>query len=83
LCPDFVLSDVDEATLDFLLPEIVQAILYIMVLNDALELDVLSKDLAKMMMSAPVGLWWSTFEAWLQCNKDSIWRAHHLGSVSI
>ena len=45
-----------------------------MVLNDALELGVLSRDLAEMLESALVGMQWSTFETYLRHNRGSILR---------
>ncbi|KAJ8441270.1 hypothetical protein Cgig2_013685 [Carnegiea gigantea] len=81
LCPNFALSDAEEAACDFRIPGMVQAIFYTMVVNDAWELDVLSKDLAEDLKSTLVGLRWCTFEAWLQHNKNSLLQAH-LGPVS-
>lgn len=82
LCPDFVLSYAEETARDFRIPEMVQAIINVMVINDALELDVLSRNLAEDLKSALVGLQWYIFEAWLQHNKSSLLQAHCLGPVS-
>ncbi|KAJ8432297.1 hypothetical protein Cgig2_019226 [Carnegiea gigantea] len=79
LCPDFILSDAEEDAYDFLLPEMVQAVFYVMVVNDALERDVLSRDLVEDLKLALVGLRWCTFVAWLQRNKNSLLRANCLG----
>ncbi|KAJ8444860.1 hypothetical protein Cgig2_029791 [Carnegiea gigantea] len=78
LCLDFVLSDAEETTRDFLLPEIVQVIFYTMILNDALEMGTLSRDLDEMLKSALVSLRWSTFEVWLWRNRDSILLAYNI-----
>ncbi|KAJ8428431.1 hypothetical protein Cgig2_003133 [Carnegiea gigantea] len=46
LYPSFTLSDAEKAARDFDISEIVQATLYGMVVNDAVELSVVSRDLA-------------------------------------
>ncbi|KAJ8439645.1 hypothetical protein Cgig2_021657 [Carnegiea gigantea] len=79
---NFILSNAQEAARDFLLPKIVQAIFYAMVVNDALELDVLRRDMVELLKSALIGLRWSTFEVWLRRNKDGFLRAHSLGPVN-
>ena len=56
LCLNFVLSDAEEAARDFRIPEMGHAIFCVMVVNDGLKLDVLSRDLAKHLKSALVGL---------------------------
>jgi len=63
LCADFILFDAEEAACDFRILEIVQAIFYAMVVNEALELDMLSRDLAEDLKSALIGLQWFIFEA--------------------
>ncbi|KAJ8439002.1 hypothetical protein Cgig2_012998 [Carnegiea gigantea] len=82
LCSNFILSDAKVTALDFLLPEIVQVVFYTMVINDALELGVLSRDLAELLKSALVDLQWSTFEVWLRRNRDNLLRAYCPGPVS-
>ncbi|KAJ8421808.1 hypothetical protein Cgig2_016546 [Carnegiea gigantea] len=47
LCLDFIISDAEEAAHDFRIPKIVQAVFYAMVVNQALELGVLSRALAE------------------------------------
>ncbi|KAJ8425245.1 hypothetical protein Cgig2_015852 [Carnegiea gigantea] len=47
LCPGFILSDAEEAAHDFNILEIVQATFYAMVVNDAVELFVMSRDMAR------------------------------------
>ncbi|KAJ8434513.1 LOW QUALITY PROTEIN: hypothetical protein Cgig2_030136 [Carnegiea gigantea] len=78
LCSDFIPFDAEEAACDFRIPEMV--IFSAMVVNDALELDVLSRDLADDLKSALITLRWYIFEARLQHNKSSLLRANCLGS---
>jgi len=75
LCADFILANAQEATWDFCLPELVEATFYAVVVNDALELGMLSRGLAPIMKSVLTGLPWFIFEGWLQQNRDSILRA--------
>ncbi|KAJ8425106.1 hypothetical protein Cgig2_013836 [Carnegiea gigantea] len=56
LCPSFALLDVEEAACDFNIPEIVQAIFYAMLLNDAMELSLVSRDMAGGLKSILEGL---------------------------
>ncbi|KAJ8427243.1 hypothetical protein Cgig2_016935 [Carnegiea gigantea] len=46
LCPYFDLDMAEESTQDFLIPEITQAVFYTMVVNNAVELAVTSRDMA-------------------------------------
>ncbi|KAJ8431474.1 hypothetical protein Cgig2_032245 [Carnegiea gigantea] len=55
LCPSFTLSDVEEATWDFDVSEMTQATFYAMVVNDAVELGVMSRDMASALKSALEG----------------------------
>jgi len=55
------LPDADEATHDFNIPEIVQATFYAMLLNDAVELSLVSRDMARSLKSTLEGLRWITF----------------------
>ncbi|KAJ8431642.1 hypothetical protein Cgig2_001965 [Carnegiea gigantea] len=57
LYPAFTLSDVEDAARDFNIPKTAQAIFYAMVVNDALELDVMSRDMAGTFKSTLQGLW--------------------------
>jgi len=59
------LPEVERATVDFELPEMVQAIFYTMLLNEAVELGVVYSFMAKGLKSSLVGLRWSCFEAWM------------------
>ena len=46
LCPGFTLSDAERATLDFELPKMVQVTFYAMLLNDDVELGIVSGTMA-------------------------------------
>ncbi|KAJ8438624.1 hypothetical protein Cgig2_017962 [Carnegiea gigantea] len=72
LCPSFTLSDTDEAACDFDIPEIVQATFYAMVVKDAVQLSVLSRDLAGNLKSTLKGLRWTIFKSWLNVNKHAL-----------
>jgi len=63
LCPNFVLADAKEAARDFCIPELVQVTFYVMVVNEALELGVLSGGTVVLLKSALTGLWQSSFES--------------------
>ncbi|KAJ8420400.1 hypothetical protein Cgig2_028072 [Carnegiea gigantea] len=65
LCPRFSLSKAERAALDFELSKMVQAIFYAMLLNDAIELGIVSGFLASDLRSSLEGLRWTSFEAWL------------------
>ena len=52
LCPYFDLDEAEEAVRGFRIPEMTQAIFYAMVLSKALELGVVSGDLAKHLKSS-------------------------------
>ncbi|KAJ8442138.1 hypothetical protein Cgig2_011328 [Carnegiea gigantea] len=56
LCPYFDLAVVEEVARDFCILEMIQAVFYAMVVNEALELGVLSGDLAEHLKSALEGL---------------------------
>ena len=64
LWPCFSLSEAERAALDFELPEMVQATFYIMLLNDAVELGMVSGFLAGDLRSSLEGFRWMSFEAW-------------------
>ncbi|KAJ8420778.1 LOW QUALITY PROTEIN: hypothetical protein Cgig2_011067 [Carnegiea gigantea] len=64
LCPDFILFDVEEAARDFHILKM--AVIYAMVVNEALEVEVLSRDLVERLNSALEGL------RWLQLNKHAL-----------
>ncbi|KAJ8423818.1 hypothetical protein Cgig2_017381 [Carnegiea gigantea] len=63
LCPRFSLPEAEEAAASFELPEMVQAIFYAMLLNEAVELRVVHGFMTEGLRSALVGLRWSSFEA--------------------
>ncbi|KAJ8426452.1 hypothetical protein Cgig2_031101 [Carnegiea gigantea] len=65
LCPRFSLPEAERAALDFELPEMVQATFYAMLLNDAVELGIVSGFLTDDLKSSLEGLRWTSFEAWL------------------
>jgi len=56
----------------------IQAVFYTMVVNETLELGVLSKALVEDLKSALVGLRWFNFKAWLQLNMHVLLWAHRL-----
>ncbi|KAJ8426919.1 hypothetical protein Cgig2_010437 [Carnegiea gigantea] len=69
LCPSFTLPDAKEAARDFDIPKIIQATFYAMVVNDTVELSIVSKDMARALKSIlrawpsggaapPIGLSW-------------------------
>ncbi|KAJ8431095.1 hypothetical protein Cgig2_007511 [Carnegiea gigantea] len=47
-----------------------------MLLNTTMKLGVLRGWMIDIMESALKELWWSTFEEWVQCNRNNILRAH-------
>ncbi|KAJ8450452.1 LOW QUALITY PROTEIN: hypothetical protein Cgig2_002137 [Carnegiea gigantea] len=65
LCPHFSLPEVEGAAVDFELSEMVQAIFYVILLNEAIELSVVHGFMAEGLKSALVGLRWLSFEAWM------------------
>jgi len=48
----------EEATREFCIPEMIQGIFYAMVVNEALELGILSRALAEHLKLGLDGLWW-------------------------
>ncbi|KAJ8422576.1 hypothetical protein Cgig2_027657 [Carnegiea gigantea] len=87
LCPGFTLPYADEAACDFDIPEIVQAMFYAMLVNDAVDLSVVRRDMAGDLKSTLNGLRWTTFESWLSVNKHAFLevqlrrRAHLRGGL--
>ncbi|KAJ8422571.1 hypothetical protein Cgig2_006744 [Carnegiea gigantea] len=65
LCSRFTLSDAERAALDFKLPEMIQATFYTMLLNDTIDLGILTLE----------GLRWTSFEAWLSCTSRNLREA--------
>jgi len=63
LCPSFTLPDVEEAVRDFDIPEIIQATFYAMVVNNAVELSIVNRDMAGALRSTLKGLRWTTFKS--------------------
>ncbi|KAJ8444830.1 hypothetical protein Cgig2_008887 [Carnegiea gigantea] len=72
LCPNFTLPDAEEAAHPFNMPEIVQATFYVMLLNDAVELYLVSRDMAGGLKSTLEGLQYTTFESWLSVSKRAL-----------
>jgi len=56
LCPGFTRPDTEDAARDFDIPEIIQATFYAMVVNDDIELFVMSRDMTGALKSALKGL---------------------------
>ena len=63
LCPSITLPDAEEAGCDFNIPEIVQATFYAIVVNNTVELSVVSRDVVRDLNMTLKGLWWTTFES--------------------
>ncbi|KAJ8433689.1 hypothetical protein Cgig2_030076 [Carnegiea gigantea] len=76
-CLHFDLAMAEKATRDFYILEVVQAVFYAMVVNEALELGVLSRDLAEHLKLWLEGLQWYLYEAWLQHDKIDLWWAQY------
>jgi len=83
----FSLSDAEETACDFDTPKMIQATFDAMVVNDALELGVMSRDMVEALKLALKGLRWLIFESWLRINKHALLGAqlcrranHGLGS---
>ncbi|KAJ8434359.1 hypothetical protein Cgig2_031605 [Carnegiea gigantea] len=72
LCPDFALSDTEEAIRDSHILEMIQAIFYAMVVTDALELGIMSRDMAGALKSLLEGLRWLILECGLRINKHAV-----------
>jgi len=60
---------------DFRISEMTQAIFYAMVLNDAVELGVMSRDAADALTLVLECLNWDVFEFWLGMKEDTLRRA--------
>ena len=56
VCSYFIPADAEEAACDFHISELFHAIFYIMVVHEALELDILSRNRAEDLKSAHIGL---------------------------
>lgn len=56
-------ADVEDAARDFNILKIVQATFYATVVNKAMELSVVSRDMAGDLKSTLKGLWWITFKS--------------------
>jgi len=60
-----MLSDAERAAFNFELPEMVQKTFYAMLLNDAVELDIVSSFMAGDLKLTLEGLRWMCFKSWL------------------
>ncbi|KAJ8421392.1 hypothetical protein Cgig2_031917 [Carnegiea gigantea] len=81
-CSDLDLVVAAKAAGDFRILEMVQAIFYAMAVNEALELDVLGRDLAEQLKSTVEGLRCYMCEAWLQLNKHALLWAQYCRQVN-
>ena len=70
LCPDFSLSEAEQAAAELGLPELVQATFYAMLLNDAVEFGAAHEFTGDEMKSVLMDLKWSSFEKWIYCMDD-------------
>ena len=64
LCPYFDLDMAKESTRDFCIAEMTYVVFYAMVVNDAFELGVVNRELAKHLKSSLECIWWYMCEAW-------------------
>ena len=65
LCPNFDLRVAVDYAHIFRIPDMMQAVFYAMVLNDAAELGLSSRVMVDAMMSVLRGLNWAVIESWL------------------
>jgi len=72
LCPNFTLPDAEEAAHDFNILEIVQASFHAMLLNDAVGLYLVSRDMVRGLNPTLQGLQWTTFELLLNDSKRAL-----------
>jgi len=70
-----LLPEVKRATLDFELPEMVLATFYTILLNDAVELGIVSGFLADDLKSTLDRLRWTSFQAWLSRTRGDLREA--------
>ncbi|KAJ8435297.1 hypothetical protein Cgig2_026389 [Carnegiea gigantea] len=77
LCSDFILADVEEAAHDFHIPELVQALFYAMVVNEALQLGILIRSMVEDLKAAL-----QARDTWLQLNKSDILITRKLGPAA-
>ncbi|KAJ8429187.1 hypothetical protein Cgig2_028760 [Carnegiea gigantea] len=74
LCPCFTLPEAERAALDFELPEMVQATFYPMLLNDTVELGIVSGFLVDDLKLTLEGLRWTSFKTSLSHTRDREWE---------
>ena len=77
--PRFSLLEVERAMLDFELPKIVQVTFYAMLLNNVVELGIVSGFLVDDLKATLEGLRWTFFEAWLSRTKGGRQISGRLG----
>ncbi|KAJ8427690.1 hypothetical protein Cgig2_003601 [Carnegiea gigantea] len=68
----FTLPDAEEAAHDFNILEIVQATFHAMLLNNAVRLSLVSRDMARGLKSTLQGLQWTTFELLINDSKRAL-----------
>ncbi|KAJ8444872.1 hypothetical protein Cgig2_029803 [Carnegiea gigantea] len=78
LCPHFLLLKAERAALDFELPEMAQATFYAMLLNDAIELGLVSGFLTDDLKATLEELRWTSLEAWLSRTRGDLREASHV-----
>ncbi|KAJ8427687.1 hypothetical protein Cgig2_000408 [Carnegiea gigantea] len=69
------IPDTEEAAHDFNILEIIQATFYAMVVNDAVKLSVVSRNIAEDLRSILKGLQWTSFKSRLSVNKRALLEA--------
>ncbi|KAJ8429284.1 LOW QUALITY PROTEIN: hypothetical protein Cgig2_016322 [Carnegiea gigantea] len=65
LCSDFALAEAEEYAPNYEVPELLQVVFLVMLLNDAMKLGVLRGWMIGLMETALKELWWSTFQTWV------------------
>ncbi|KAJ8429913.1 hypothetical protein Cgig2_025343 [Carnegiea gigantea] len=70
LCPTFTVPDAEEAACDFDI-----RYFHAVVINDAVELSVVSRDMVEALKLTLKGLQWTTFKSWLSVKKHDVLKA--------
>ena len=65
----------EEATCDFELPEMVQATFYATILNDVIELGIVSGFMVVDLKAALEGLRWTSSASWIHVNRCNLLEA--------
>ncbi|KAJ8423581.1 LOW QUALITY PROTEIN: hypothetical protein Cgig2_002910 [Carnegiea gigantea] len=71
LCLCFVISEAEQAALDFELPKMVHATFYAMLLNNSVRLGLVGGFIAASLKVSLEGLQWSSFESWILRTRPS------------